>query len=77
MQDIDALASTLVIDKQGALSEVMLRLPGFYERLDSPNKVLVKLLTYGVGQILSGQIIAKVQKCFVCDVDRFRLQLYS
>ncbi len=57
---MDGIASSLVIDKQGGLSEITLRLPEFYEKLDSPNKILVKL-THGLGQILSGQLIAKVE----------------
>jgi hypothetical protein len=64
MQEIDALASTVLIDQQGVLSESRLRLPGFYEKLDSPNKILVSL-TNGIGQTLPGQLTVKVRKCVV------------
>jgi hypothetical protein len=48
-----------VIDKQGVLTEVMLRLSGFYEVLESPNKILVSLLQ-DVGQSLYDQLVIKV-----------------
>ncbi len=64
MQDIDARASKPVIYNQGNLSETIIRLPEFYELLESPNKILVSLI-HVEEQLLPGPFIAKVKQTLV------------